>query len=136
LAGGIATPFALFGPLLVLAPLPEHLDVAAELSSLLPTVIFSAMFAAFGFAAGIALLGGPVWSLLHALGLRAWPYAIGLGAALAGGVASLLMWSLSSDHSSLDWLGWGLALAAAGGLAGFVVWRVAYRPKPTPQTVF
>jgi ABC-type multidrug transport system permease subunit len=91
--------------------------------------------------AGLALaaVGGPIWLLLHAIGLRRGRYAaavtglLGLGL-FAGGQGGGAMFSLApiDTRSWLLGLAFKLAQAAAvtllaGGI-GLAMWRIAYRP--------
>ncbi|MET3725236.1 hypothetical protein [Sphingomonas trueperi] len=93
--------------------------------------------------AGLALaaVGGPIWLLLHAIGLRRGRYAaavtglLGLGL-FVGAQSGEGMFSLApiDTRSWLLGLAFKLAQAAAvtllaGGI-GFGMWRIAYRPTP------
>ncbi len=108
------------------------------------TVIF---FVSLSFwAAGLALVGAPLWAVLHYMDLRSPVCAIG-----AGGVAALLalvVLVLVFSSGVIDQYGGGryiiqngartadgwlslltnaLLMGVAGGVVGMVIWRVAYR---------
>jgi len=102
---------------------------------------------------GLVLCGGPVWALLHKLGLRRWWQAIGFGFLeaflLAFSVGTSGFDGRSSGHFSSYtrghdiWIngfltreGWQDALTGAltfgafCGALGFVIWYVAYKRLP------
>ncbi|MGN7998234.1 hypothetical protein [Sphingomonas sp. 22176] len=89
----------------------------------------------------LAAVGGPIWLLLHAIGLRRGRYAaavtglLGLGL-FVGAQSGSVMFSLApiDTRSWLLGLAFKLAQAAAvtllaGGI-GLAMWRIAYRPRP------
>ncbi|MGH7024427.1 MAG: hypothetical protein ACREEB_12680 [Caulobacteraceae bacterium] len=98
--------------------------------------------------AGLLLIGGPAWWLLHRHRLRGWRAAVLSGMALtfvAGMVLAIPVGSKGGSYSSADRggmlvvdnhltaHGWAEAagraalLAFVGGGVAFIVWRVAYR---------
>lgn len=100
--------------------------------------------------AGIALLGGIVWHMLHRLGWRQPWVAAGIGALLPLGVNYALNTGMFTgrtsgnfsyfahggqiwENSVLTAFGWQLALEGAlteglyGIIIGLLIWRVAYR---------
>lgn len=104
------------------------------------------------FAGGLFLVGGPVWALLHRLGLRRWFYAVGLGAVLGSAayviyglwnqqwVGLMLISFLTEEFGGITYSNGGLTndgwealyrgviiIAVAGVVAGLTIWRVAYR---------
>ena len=101
----------------------------------------------------IVFLGGPVWLVLHYLGLRHWIVAAIAGAMIPSflvayretegfsGMNDTLLYSKVGDtvmwqDGVMTQAGWenSLFLAVLFGIAGLVVglvlWRVAYTPKP------
>lgn len=93
--------------------------------------------------AGLALaaVGGPIWLLLHAIGLRGGRYAaavtglLGLGLFVGAQSGSGVVGLAQIDTRS--WL-WGFAFKLAQAVAvsllaggiGLAMWRIAYRPRP------
>lgn len=115
-------------------------------------ILIIALFAFIFFAGGLLLAGAPVWFLLHRLGFRNWPYAVGVGGGLgAAGFIAMVMWNpewpalslisflteefggLTAANGQLNREGWEalvrgtIGIAFAGALAGFVLWKIAYR---------
>ena len=80
------------------------------------------ILAAWG--AGIVLLGGPLWLVLHKLGARQRVNAMIVGALLAGSGGYVLGLVARAPHP----VAWFLAFALIGTLSGYVVWKHAYRP--------
>lgn len=134
IAKALATGSALGGLLILML-----LIAAGQRSplALLAGWAIGTLFAALALAA----VGGPIWLLLHAIGLRRGRYAaavtglLGLGlfvgAQSGGGMFSL---------APIDTRSWLLGLAfklaqatavtlLAGGI-GVAMWRIAYRPRP------
>ncbi|WP_010545114.1 hypothetical protein [Sphingomonas elodea] len=104
--------------------------------ALLSGVLLGAIFSGIALAA----VGGPIWLVLHALGLRR-----GRHAALVTGLLGLGLYLGAQGYGTglytiapIDTRSWllGLALRAAQGLAvallaagiGLAMWRIAYRP--------
>ena len=139
------------GALLVtLAMLPLR-DLAYFVTFGLPVAATMFIYAAFFWAAGLALVAPVPWALLHHCRWRSWPSAMTLGVVLTFIVtfgmfthwfgldvpAGLVAASDSGGRTVIDgrltahgWFaGFQLALfcSAAGALVGLVVWRTAYR---------
>lgn len=96
-------------------------------------------------AIALAAVGGPIWLVLHAAGLRR-----GFHAALVTGLLGLGLHAGAQSHGAglftiapLDTRSWllGLALRAGHSLAvaliasgiGLVMWRIAYRRADSPR---
>lgn len=105
-------------------------------SALLAGLVLGCLFVAIALVA----VGGPIWLILHALGLRG-----GRHAALVTGLLGLGLYAGAQGYGAamftiapIDTRGWllGLAFKAAQGSAvallaagiGLAMWRVAYRP--------
>jgi hypothetical protein len=114
----------------------------------LPFVVSMVLLAFFIWSVGLAVVGVPIWWLLHKKGLRSWQAAVLCGAiaAFVGGFAMNLGLVLSIESSSfsdsggysmidgeLTAYGWrSLVLGAVqigfiGAIVGAVIWRIAYR---------
>jgi hypothetical protein len=104
--------------------------------------------ALIAWLAGLVLIGGPAWWLLHRYGLRGWKAAILTGMALTFVAALVLAIPLPGKDGSytaadrggetvvnnaLTAHGWAeaaegaLLISFVGGAVAFVVWRTAYR---------
>lgn len=105
-------------------------------AALLSGLVLGCLFAGVALAA----VGGPIWLILHALGLRRGRYA-----ALVTGVLGLGLYAGAAGYRTrlfalapLDLHGWLLGLLYAGAQAlavalfaagiGLAMWRMAYRP--------
>lgn len=103
----------------------------------------------FGWLAGLVLIGGPAWWLLHRHRLRGWwtaalagmaaTFAAGLILAIplphkGGGYSQADRGGALVENDQLTAYGWekaaegALLLSFVGGAVGLVVWKVAYRP--------
>lgn len=92
-------------------------------------------------AIALVAVGGPVWLLLHALGLRRGRYAamvtglLGLGLFLGAQGSGGAMFSLAPIDSQGWLLGLMFKLAQSAAVAlisagiGLAMWRIAYRPR-------
>jgi len=110
-----------------------------------PIVLMDAFIA---WLAGVILIGGPAWWLLHRHQLRSWRSAILTGVAttfaaglilavptphLGGGYSEADRGGVLVANGVLTAHGWlsaaqdALYLSVVGGAVGLVVWRVAYR---------
>lgn len=92
--------------------------------------------ACIAWAAGLVVLAGVPWLVLHRLGFRSWRTATTLGGTLVFLVVFGLAAGGNVDDRNAFWT--LLTLTLLGSLVGFVVWRTAYRPAPetpadTPQ---
>ena len=98
------------------------------------------------WAVGIALVGAPLWAMLHNMGLRSPVYAAGAGglAALLALLALVLVTSygVTDQYGGERYLiqngvrtagGWlrlltnALLMGVAGSVVGMAIWRIAYR---------
>ncbi|PVX30188.1 hypothetical protein [Sphingomonas pokkalii] len=105
--------------------------------ALVTGVLLGAIFAGIALAA----VGGPIWLVLHALGLRRGRYAavltgaLGLGLYLGAQGYGTALYTIAPIDTR-NWLV-GLALKGAQSLAvgliaagiGLAMWRIAYRPE-------
>lgn len=104
--------------------------------ALLAGLVIGTLFVAIALTA----VGGPIWLILHALGLRRGRYA-----ALVTGLLGLGLYAGAQGYGAslftiapIDTRGWLLGLALKAGQAaavaaiaagiGLAMWRVAYRP--------
>lgn len=82
-------------------------------------------------AAGICLLLGPAWALLHRIGWRGARAAGVLGGALTGGLWCLLLWDrwpVAELAPRLLLLGaTGMLPTLIGAAIALMMWRIAYR---------
>lgn len=98
------------------------------------------------WAGGLALVGAPLWAVLHARGLRSAAHAVAVGAVatfLASAILLLLLpWGMGDLNEGGRWIiqdgartpyGWWVLLRSAslmalsGALVGLLIWRIAYR---------
>lgn len=98
------------------------------------------------WAAGLAVIGGPLWSIAERAGRRSFHHAVALGLIMTFMAAILLTFLMDGGTESLAESGrelvqqgqrtpYGLLvivrdsglLALLGGVVGGVVWRIAYR---------
>ena len=117
----------------------------------IPILFFMLFMAFIVWVVGLALIGVPIWWLLHRKGLRSWWIAVLFGAIAASIVdfALNLALTLPIEHSSFGDSGgdtiidgeltaygwWGLVRGAVligigGAIVALVIWRIAYRPAP------
>ena len=82
----------------------------------------------------IALLGGPVWLLLHKLGWRQWHAAVAAGVIIPA-IVILVIGRGVPDAGILDLILVSVRMFGVfGAVVAFVVWRVAYRKEHTSET--
>ncbi len=81
----------------------------------------------------IALLGGPVWLLLHKLGWRQWYAAVAAGVFIPAFVI-LIIGRDVPDAGILDLFLVSIRMfGIIGAIVAFVVWRIAYRKEHTSE---
>jgi hypothetical protein len=77
------------------------------------------------WAAGLTLIGGPAWFVMHRMGLRARFHAMTIGALLAGG-AGYVFGALAYAPYPTAWF---VAFALIGMAVGYIIWRLCYGRK-------
>jgi hypothetical protein len=82
------------------------------------------LMAVLAWAAGLVLVGGPAWFILHRSGLTRRFHAMIAGALLAG-VGGYVVGVLAYAPFPVAWF---IAFSLIGMLAGWLVWRRAYGP--------
>jgi len=98
--------------------------------------LMSLVFATPIWFIGIALVGGPVWWVLHRLGLRSRPVSSAAGAALVFLVVGGFFTLKSGAPEGGEWFGVLLVtgpLAAIGAVVGWIMARSAYRNEGVAQ---
>ncbi len=141
---------AAVGSVLVLWPFAGKSIPSASFFDL-AELMFIYVIAHFIWFFGIAVLGGPVWIVMHQLGLRDWIHAGLTGGVLLGVACMAQMTNFFTGHSNSlieatksagQWIwkdhrltaeGWADAIRTSlwisllGIALGLVIWRIAYR---------
>jgi len=132
LAAGALTGALLVTPLLVIAPIADHLSKLGTQAISMIVFVFLVLLVTWG--AGLIVLGVPLWCLFHAKGWRSRRAACLLGAGAAFLVSLVFqvavgrLYFSASEMQSIGILVWPSVFAIAGALVAAVIWRVAYRP--------
>jgi hypothetical protein len=110
-----------------------------SLDGALGTFFLTGTVAFFVYALGLALLGAPIWAVLHAAGSRGRRAAMLLGAGLSLAVTvvpAAIGAFQSGDPRRLSGAVFGGCVMAAGNaFVGFVIWKIAYRRRSPAGTV-
>ncbi len=93
---------------------------------------FSSIIALIPWAAGIGILGAPLWWLLDKLALRGWLTMALAGAAVPAGFMSLILFN-AGPARLVEWIA---IYAVSGVCAGLAIWRVAYSKANPAAEVF
>ena len=108
---------------------------AANLASGLAIDLVAYLLAAIVWAFAISWISGPVWWILHILGLRGWPWAMLLGALTLAGFIAVADPGLFTGELVRPATNKAVAILAGfaglGGALGVLIWRIAYRPTST-----
>jgi hypothetical protein len=132
LAAGALTGALLVTPLMVIAPIVDHLSNLGTQAIHMFVFVFLVLLVAWG--AGIIVFGVPLWCLFHTKGWRSRRAACLLGAGttflvfLAFQLVLGRLYFSELEMLSIGILVWPGVFAAAGALVAAVIWRVAYRP--------
>lgn len=141
---------ACIGAVLVLWPFASRSLTNIRFFNLAEQMFFY-VIAHFIWFFGIAVLGGPVWMVMHQQGLRHWIHAGLTGGVLLGIACMAVMTGFFTGYSNFhqsetraagQWIwvdgkltaeGWSDALKSSlwisllGVILGLVIWRIAYR---------
>lgn len=125
-AGGVVTTVVFAASANLMPNMGPGVEARVDLSlGLLRGWLIVGLIATVGWAAGLLLIGGPAWILLHRMGLRARFHAMVIGALLAGG-AGYVLGALAYAPFPTAWF---VAFALIGMGVGWLIWSLCYGRK-------